>query len=71
MKKYGFVWSEKKTIEKNDDRCWIKKWYTDITFSMFSKREWGLSLEKFDGMSYFLLIFWFFMFRFGKFGHCD
>jgi hypothetical protein len=71
MKKYGFVWSEKKTIEKNDDRCWIEKWYTDITFSMFKKEAWGLSLEKYDGMPYFLLIFWFFMFRFGKFGHWD
>ncbi len=73
MKRYGFSWSEKATkADIYDEGYWLEGWYTDITFGLFNVSEWRFfCIAKYNGVPYLLFIFWFLMFRLGKYGHWD
>lgn len=71
MIRFGTNWKETKTEPDSDGDIWVEHWYTDITFHLFSFNEWRCCMAKYDGAPYFLFIFFFVMFRFGKAGHWD
>jgi hypothetical protein len=71
MKRYSFSWNEKATKDIYDESYWVESWYTDFTFRLFKRSEWRFCIAKYDGVPYFLIIFWRFMFRLGKRGHWD
>ena len=71
MKRFSLYWAEKRTRQGYDGAPWREGWYTDIGFQWFKREEWLCCIAKYDGVPYFLFIFWFVMFRFGKYGHWD
>jgi hypothetical protein len=73
MKRFGFSWCRKTTEDQqvHDEGYWVECWFTDITISLFKIKESRFCIAKYDGMPYFLIIFLFLMFKFGKHGHWE
>ena len=66
MRRIGFHWGNKKTID--EDGIYHECWYTDLLVKFFPVNSSRCCIAKYDGVPYFLFICPIFMFRLGKSG---
>jgi hypothetical protein len=72
MLRFGTSWNETKSAPDCNGDVWVEYWYTDITlFGWHGAEHWACCIAKYDGVPFFMFLFGFLMFRFGKAGHWE